>query len=86
MQQAQAIKIPMFTKTHFVEFARRDGIAREHAASEFDNILNLNGYARTLDSYITVRRIGQPFTLTRVERISLHLTFQNAMNHASSAK
>lgn len=73
------------TRHIFIEFMARDGFSREHAAYEFDNHLTINGQARLRGSYMTVRRAGAPFSLTRTQRTRVYDTFSNAQNHASFA-
>jgi hypothetical protein len=73
---------PSGTRHHFIEFAHRDGLPREHAAFEYDNHLTANGQAMLKDWYLHTSRVGAPFTLNRAQRLSLYLTFENAQAHA----
>jgi hypothetical protein len=79
------MKITTGTRQTFVMFMVRDGFTASQAAAEFDNVLTINGHARIEASYLTVSRVGQPFTLTRAQRRSIYLTFSNAQNHAAFA-
>jgi len=73
------------TRHHFIEFMARDGFARAHAAWEFDNVLHVNSRYVIRSHYLTVSRIGAPFTLTRAARAAVFETFGNARNHATFA-
>jgi hypothetical protein len=77
------MKVPRGTRHIFVEFCIRDGMPREWAEWEYDNALTINGYVRIRESYVTLFRAGAPFFMPRRERVSLYLTFENAMNHAT---
>lgn len=68
----------------FIEFAHRDGILREHAADELNRHLTVNGFIRTRESYLVMRRTGSPLHLgDRAGRARLYSTLENAINHAT---
>ena len=71
------------TRRTFVEFMARDGYARAHAAWEFDNVLTVNRRFVVRSHYLTVSRLGAPFTLTRAARAAVFETLGNARNHAT---
>ena len=72
-------------RRHFIEFMARDGYARAHAAWEFDNVLTVNRRFVVRPHYLTVARLGAPFTLTRTARAFVFETLGNARNHATFA-
>lgn len=60
----------------------REGLMTlRQAAREYDEFLTVNGHIRLKDSYLTIRRIGAEVTLNRAQRVSVYLSFENAMNH-----
>lgn len=74
---------PQGARQIFIAFAQRDlGLSASHAAWEYDNKLTANGHALLRDFYLHTSRIGAPFAMTRAERHSLYLTFENALGHA----
>jgi hypothetical protein len=74
---------PSGTRQIFINFAQRDlGLRADHAAWEYDNKLTGNGHALLRDFYLHTSRLGAPFAMTRAERRSLYLTFENAQSHA----
>ena len=68
----------------FTAFMQRDGFTREQATSEL-SILLVNDRPVLRSYYLTARRTGQSFALTRQQRASVYLTFENAINHATLA-
>lgn len=68
----------------FAVFMQRDGYTYDQAASEL-SILLVNDRPVLRDYYFAARRTGQSFTLTRQQRASVYLTFENAINHATFA-
>lgn len=68
----------------FTAFMQREGYTYEQAASEL-SILLVNDRPVLRDYYLTARRTGQSLTLTRQQRASVYLTFENAINHATFA-
>ena len=71
------------TRHIFIEFMARAGFARAHAAWEFDNVLTVNRRFVVRPHYLTVARLGAPFTLTRAARADVFETLGNARNHAT---
>lgn len=64
----------------FLMFCARDGISAIYANEEFDRLQSVRG---DLSKYLRVQRTGSRFPLTRQQKESLALTFDNAGNHAS---
>ncbi len=70
---------PEVARNVFLKFIARDGvIAVDIASQEFDFI----GTFKSLDEYKAASRVGRYGRLSRKERISLYLTYENAFNHA----
>jgi len=71
------------TRRVFIEFCVRDGMRRSDAEYEFDNHLIIGGHVRLKDSYLTMFRVGAPFSINRTRRAEIYASFENAQNHAS---
>lgn len=67
----------------FIEFMVRDGFDRKVAEVEFDEFLTINGVKRTKDSYLMMSHIGSMILTNRAGRMSIYMTFENAVNHAT---
>jgi hypothetical protein len=62
--------------------ARAGMMTRDQAAFEFDNFLTINHQVRIKDSYMIVRRTDATLSLSRAQRLSVYMMFENAQNHA----
>ena len=68
-------------KSIFVTFITRSGMmSAADAAAEFDFIGDMS-----MNEYLMARRIGMGVALSRADRASVYMTFENALNHASFA-
>ena len=81
------LSAPELSRLHanFIAFMQRDGFTHDQAASELC-ILLVNDRPVLRDYYLTARRTGQSFTLTRKQRADVYSTFENAVNHATFAR
>jgi hypothetical protein len=78
------MKAPHTSKQIFVEFMKRDGFDSKTAIHEFEEFLTINGQVRTKESYIMMSHVGSTIPTNRADRVSIYLTFENALNHATA--
>lgn len=75
----------LVAKSTFIGFAIRDiGLTRAQATEEVARLFANPVRPVKREHYLTVFRAGAPFTLTRAARQSVYMTFENAINHATS--